>query len=393
MREQGIVGRPGLKKRAPPEVAAAAARVEIRVEPVEEPRPESRLRLAQAKQPQRRLLEEIVPEEQLVRTLTGEHHFDVPLAREFREQVHGSRGGAHQRRFGVPDDVRKDGGHVTESDRAHEMMTVQLSGHEQLELAFVELRIVERDGERTQWERRLPRGERAADRRIEPAAQIPTDGNVRAEAQRDATLEQAAEGRDRVGSFLPRLRVLQVVVAAVAQSAVTPDGEATWLDGVHALEHGPRGTGGPEGEDLIEAHGIERGLDLAAREQRLGLRGEHQIPVRDAVEERPDAEPISREEHRFRTTIVNRERELPVQAGQHPRAPLLVRMDEHFRIAAGAEAMPGGLQVGPQLEVVVDLAVVDDEHGAVLIPEGLPPAGDVDDAEAHVSQADPRSEE
>ena len=158
-----------------------------------------------------------------------------------------------------------------------------------------------------------------------------------------------------------------------------------------AAEHGPRRPGRPEGEDLIEADEIGGGFDPAAREQRLRLGGEEQVPVRDGVEEWTHTEPIARQQDRFGPTIVNRERELPVQAAQHPGAPLLVRVHQHFRIAAGAEAMPGGRQLGPQLEVVVDLAVVDDEHRAVFIPEGLRPTGHVDDAEAHVCQADARA--
>ena len=52
--------------------------------------------------------------------------------------------------------------------------------------------------------------------------------------------------------------------------------------------------------------------------------------------------------------------------------------------------MPGGGQLLAQLQVVVDLAVVHDEHGVVFIAQRLGPAGDVDDAEAHVGQPHPR---
>ena len=52
--------------------------------------------------------------------------------------------------------------------------------------------------------------------------------------------------------------------------------------------------------------------------------------------------------------------------------------------------MAGRDQLGAQLEVVIDLAVVDDQHGAVFVAEWLRTAGDIDDAEAYVRQADAR---
>ena len=50
MREQGVVGRAGVEKRAAPEVTAAAAGIEIGIQPIEQTGPQLRLRLAEAKQ-------------------------------------------------------------------------------------------------------------------------------------------------------------------------------------------------------------------------------------------------------------------------------------------------------------------------------------------------------
>jgi len=60
MRKQGIAWISRLEKGAAPEVAPAAAGVEIRIQAIEQPRSRFRLGLPQAEQPQRRFLEEVL---------------------------------------------------------------------------------------------------------------------------------------------------------------------------------------------------------------------------------------------------------------------------------------------------------------------------------------------
>ena len=48
--------------------------------------------------------------------------------------------------------------------------------------------------------------------------------------------------------------------------------------------------------------------------------------------------------------------------------------------------LAGGLQLSPQLPVVIDLAVVDDQACAIRGRHGLGTAGDVDDAEPPMGQ-------
>ena len=56
-----------------------------------------------------------------------------------------------------------------------------------------------------------------------------------------------------------------------------------------------------------------------------------------------------------------------------------------------AEGVAGGLELGAQLAVVVDLAVVDEPDGLVLVGDGLVAAVAVDDAQAAVAEADGRA--
>ena len=62
-------------------------------------------------------------------------------------------------------------------------------------------------------------------------------------------------------------------------------------------------------------------------------------------------------------------------------AVLLVEVDEHLGVAARREAVPGALELVPQLAVVVDLAVLDDGDPAVLVGDRLVAGREVDDRE------------
>ncbi len=59
----------------------------------------------------------------------------------------------------------------------------------------------------------------------------------------------------------------------------------------------------------------------------------------------------------------------------------------------GRELVSGGLQLSPQRPVVVDLAVVHERDGAVLVSDRLPAAFDVDDRKAPHSQPNRTVEE
>ena len=56
-------------------------------------------------------------------------------------------------------------------------------------------------------------------------------------------------------------------------------------------------------------------------------------------------------------------------------------MHEHLGVGAAAEPVTGPLELVHQLAVVVDLAVLHDDDGAVLVRDRLIAAGQVDDRE------------
>src|SRR5207244_12144905 len=57
------------------------------------------------------------------------------------------------------------------------------------------------------------------------------------------------------------------------------------------------------------------------------------------------------------------------------RAPVSVGRQQDFRVAARPEAIPGGPQLVAQLDVVVDLAIEDDDELAILRAHRLVASG------------------
>src|SRR5688500_8909046 len=89
------------------------------------------------------------------------------------------------------------------------------------------------------------------------------------------------------------------------------------------------------------------------------------------VEERllPDA--VAGHEQPAATAVPEREGEHAAQAVHAVIAQFLVEVDDHLRVASGGEAVAPSLELGAQLHVVVDLAVEDHHHAAVLVADGL----------------------
>ena len=67
-------------------------------------------------------------------------------------------------------------------------------------------------------------------------------------------------------------------------------------------------------------------------------------------------------------------------------APLFVRVDDRFRVAARPVHVAGGFELATDLGVVVDLAVERDPDAAVLVRERLMATGEIDDAQAPMAE-------
>src|SRR5262249_28945903 len=90
---------------------------------------------------------------------------------------------------------------------------------------------------------------------------------------------------------------------------------------------------------------------------------------------------------------------VPDRDGEHPlelrdglRAAIFVQMDDRLGIGLRTEPMAGGVQAAPQIPEVVDLAVVDDADGAVLVRHRLICVrGKAEHAGARKAEADARA--
>ena len=128
-------------------------------------------------------------------------------------------------------------------------------------------------------------------------------------------------------------------------------------------------------------------VDLAAGES-LELRREGERAAFGRVVQRLDPEGVAGEHEPPALRVPERDREHPAQLADVVRPVLLVEVQVDLGVARRSEAMPAPFERRAQLEVVVDLAVLDDLNGAVLVPDGLVAAGEVDDGETARRQSD-----
>src|SRR5580704_7115296 len=98
--------------------------------------------------------------------------------------------------------------------------------------------------------------------------------------------------------------------------------------------------------------------------------------------QRLDPDAIARQQQRPRSPIPDGEPEHPAETADGGGTPLLVRVNDRFRVGAGVEAVPRGLELPPQLTEVVDLAVEDGPDRSIFVVDRLVAGGEIDDAQA-----------
>ena len=110
----------------------------------------------------------------------------------------------------------------------------------------------------------------------------------------------------------------------------------------------------------------------------LQLRGEDQARASRQVVERLDAERVTGQDEIARRLVGQREREHAAEPAQRRRTPGAPGLEHDLGVGFGDEAHAASLQLGPQLLVVVELAVVD-EGQAVLGHRLVGGGGQIDD--------------
>ena len=237
--------------------------------------------------------------------------------------------------------------------------------------------VVEADRERLH---RLPdqtchqRHDRA---RVDPAAQKRSQRHVRDQPSLDRPLELRAH--------LPRGLVEPELAMAVATAIDAGDVELpvaleprvpTWRErqhvrGGHALDAGEecvRARHVPERQVRRQRPLVELARHRRVREHSLDLAREHQRRAVRPVVERLFADPVAAQEEPLAGRVPDREREHAVELlRQRDRVQVLREMGDHLGVAVAGEPVPGAQQLVAQLQEVVDLAVENDAHGAVLV--------------------------
>ena len=128
-------------------------------------------------------------------------------------------------------------------------------------------------------------------------------------------------------------------------------------------------------------------LEEGQRLERLQLAREREVAVAFRDVERLLPERIARKDQLPLPRVPRGEGEHPREPRALPEVAGLEHVAEDLGVAHGAEHMALALEFGAQRTVVVDLAVEDDLHRAVLVRHRLPPLGpQVDDREAAVRE-------
>ena len=132
-------------------------------------------------------------------------------------------------------------------------------------------------------------------------------------------------------------------------------------------------------------HRMEVGIsrDKPGRQERSWLRGEQVESALFRIAEGLDAEPVPREEKALMVAVDNRERKHSVEMGQAFEAPLLVCVKDDLCVARARKTVPEVAQLIAKLDVVEDLAIVDDSAVRVRALHGLVRSGlESEDGEA-----------
>src|SRR5574340_1120750 len=105
-----------------------------------------------------------------------------------------------------------------------------------------------------------------------------------------------------------------------------------------------------------------------------------------------DREAIARHEKGFAVAVVQRKGKHAAKAPHAVLAPGLPTVDDDFGVTAGMEDVAERLKFWHEFLIVVDLAVKDDRHRAVLVEQRLLAGGDVDDGKPPMGERDARPE-
>ena len=141
-----------------------------------------------------------------------------------------------------------------------------------------------------------------------------------------------------------------------------------------------------ERQVVVQAGEIEGAWDLGVAEERFQLRAEVDIGAAPMEVKRLDPQTVPRQHETPARLRPEPDGKHAPQTREALDIPLLERVQNDFGVAMSPEPMPQGFQLSPQLGVIVDLTVEDNNGIAVLAAQRLVAATQVDDLEANRAQ-------
>ena len=216
-----------------------------------------------------------------------------------------------------------------------------------------------------------------------PESSTPTGTSATRCARTESRRRSRSSRRQRLPRLVAQLRGRRGPVGGVALEPRPPVLEHEHVARrqlADLAEDRARAVDGVEGEERLERVEVELAREAGQPPQRLELGGEGELARDVAVVQRLDPEAVAREHEPPARAVPHRDGEHPAQALGEARAVLLVEVDEHLGVGVRrAEHVARALELGAQLGVVVDLAVLDDDDAPVLARDRLVAALEVDD--------------
>ena len=374
-----------LEQETGPTRTPSRARAEVRVEAFEQL--DCPIGVVAVQVADRDFLEEVVAPEELVGSLAGHHDLEVVLVDLPGQQVERHRGGADQGDLSVANHLRERVPDLRGSGDDHVVARAQRRGDQFLFGALVVCRVVERDRESPQLALLLDLSQGADQTRVEAAGQVGPDRHVRPQSHGDAVSQGRLELR-----VTPRLlRPGPPPAPALDDLAALPDQQPARLELLDPGERRLRRLRCPERERLVDAPHVDRRGDLAGGEQRLRLGAEDQCAVvAPRPVQRAHPEPVPHQGQTTSPRLPPGEGELPVQAPEALRTLELEERMDDLRVASRPELHATRAHPFPQLGMVVDLTVVDQDAAGAIVDERLPSVLEIHDRQSGRHQAGAR---
>src|SRR5438105_5098851 len=144
-----------------------------------------------------------------------------------------------------------------------------------------------------------------------------------------------------------------------------------------------RGGNEPIHEVFVERLGPQVGREKSATARRRQLAGKPPGAVGDPDVKRLYTHGITGQPKDGcpASFIEEPERVHPIEPLEQAGAPFFPAVNQHLRVRAGAKLMAAALELAPQIEVIVQLAVENYPDAAVLVRHRLRPTLNVDDTE------------